>query len=218
MGFRNKRIKNIDKYVVEILSKSKIFHLPNQKFIYFNIIFFSLTPTSGHRQYNTIVREKNRPHSPVRRPHSPINRPHSPIHRPHSPAFRSHSPTNKVSIYSPVPYQRQSVNDIKERFGSQIHVTPMEQNAAYKKRPAPKAPDSINDCEPKPHRKGPAPQPIKPWESKPGVEYTYERSNSPSTLNPIKELERIGRKNDVEVIIVINWMNFRLLRMFFMQV
>lgn len=79
----------------------------------------------------------------------------------------------------------------------------MLKSAVYKKRPAPKAPIMM-DKEPSPpienrnYKKRPAPQPTRQWEPRSGAEYSYEPRVTPSKVNPIKEMQLIGRKNSAD--------------------
>lgn len=79
----------------------------------------------------------------------------------------------------------------------------MPKAAVYKKRPAPKAPIMM-DKGPSPPRdrsfkKRPAPQPNKQWEPRTGSDYGFECNITPSKVNPIKEMQLIGRRNTEEV-------------------
>ncbi|XP_062548294.1 neither inactivation nor afterpotential protein C [Armigeres subalbatus] len=111
-----------------------------------------------------------------------------------------HVPVNMSSVYAPVPYARQSVDDIRSKFNGPYADDPMSKPAVYKKRPAPKAPEMMEKersppIESRNHKKRPAPQPVKQWEPKSGPEYSYEPIISPTRVNPIKEMEMIGKKN-----------------------
>ncbi|XP_058452551.1 neither inactivation nor afterpotential protein C [Malaya genurostris] len=103
--------------------------------------------------------------------------------------YASPSPTNMSSVYSPVSYGMQSSNGMRNKFGSPGMNDFSSKSGAYKKRPAPMAPgmmsSSSND-----YKKRPAPQPVKSWEPKPNSDYNYE-----SKINPIRELESLGRKH-----------------------
>lgn len=101
-----------------------------------------------------------------------------------------------------MPYARQSIDDIRSKFNSGIVDEPMPKAAVYKKRQAPKVP-IICDKEPSPpieretksHKKRPAPQPVKQWEPKSGAEYSYEPKLTPTKINPIREMQMMGKKN-----------------------
>lgn len=103
-----------------------------------------------------------------------------------STSYRSNYVPN---IYSPTPYHRTSVTDIRGRFNDDG----MEMNGragVYKKKAAPQPP------KPTSYQKYPAPQPGQQWEPKAKPEYSYEQRK----VDPIKELEMIGRVRQDEVI------------------
>ena len=91
----------------------------------------------------------------------------------------------RPNAYSPVPYQRQSVNDMRSRF---TESDELNGRMGRKKAPAPQPPKPSTS-----YQKYPAPHP-KPWEPKPRGDFSYEQK-----VNPIKELELIGRNHSEEV-------------------
>uniref|UniRef100_A0A182QQM6 non-specific serine/threonine protein kinase n=1 Tax=Anopheles farauti TaxID=69004 RepID=A0A182QQM6_9DIPT len=133
------------------------------------------------------------PSLPIKRlsPHRVVepyvgNRPRSPVQ----------SSAQLSSVYSPIPYTRQSVDDIRNKFsGTSFDETGSvtSKTAVYKKRQAPRVP--IPEPEPqiiaeypqKALKKRPAPQP-----------QTVVRPITPTKINPIKEMELIGKKNTDE--------------------
>ncbi|XP_053672779.1 neither inactivation nor afterpotential protein C [Anopheles nili] len=128
-----------------------------------------LSPQTGYRMVEPYV----------------INRPRSPIHSPVQ---------MTANVYSPMPYVKQSVDDIRNKFGGTSFDEQggaSGKTAIYKKRQAPRVP--IVEPEPpvapdfsqKPLKKRPAPQP-------------QVRPITPTKINPIKELELIGKKNTDE--------------------
>lgn len=130
----------------------------------------------------------------------------SPRHNADYPVRKSpvHAPVNMSSVYSPVPYARQSIDDIRNKFDPTSYEDPMMKSAIYKKRPAPKAP-IVMEKEPSPpiesrnYKKRPAPQPIRQWEPRAGPEYSYEPKVTPTKINPIREMQMIGKKSIDEV-------------------
>ncbi|XP_049532765.1 neither inactivation nor afterpotential protein C [Anopheles darlingi] len=101
------------------------------------------------------------------------------------------------SVYSPVPYTRQTVDDIRNKFsatsfddvgggGLPIKTT------VYKKRAAPRAPLPMEsepaEIQAKPVKKRPAPQPV----------HVGVRPITPTKIDPIREMELIGKKNTDE--------------------
>uniref|UniRef100_A0A182IJF2 non-specific serine/threonine protein kinase n=1 Tax=Anopheles atroparvus TaxID=41427 RepID=A0A182IJF2_ANOAO len=104
------------------------------------------------------------------------NRPRSPLH----------SPVKLSPVYSPMPYARQSVDDIRNRFGDASFDEPgsgASKTAVYKKRQAPRVPEpEPAEYSQKSIKKRPAPQP-------------QARAMTPTKINPIKEMERIAKKN-----------------------
>ncbi|XP_021703004.1 neither inactivation nor afterpotential protein C [Aedes aegypti] len=126
----------------------------------------------------------------------------SPRHNADYPVRKSpvHAPVNMSSVYSPVPYARQSIDDIRNKFDPTSYEDPMMKSAIYKKRPAPKAP-IVMEKEPSPpiesrnYKKRPAPQPIRQWEPRAGPEYSYEPKVTPTKINPIREMQMIGKKS-----------------------
>ncbi|XP_055545200.1 neither inactivation nor afterpotential protein C [Wyeomyia smithii] len=110
------------------------------------------------------------------------------------------SPSSNYSLYSPVSYGRQNVDDTRNRFNSPSPGDMTTKTAVYKKRPAPKAPggmakESSPPFDNKQYKKRPAPQPAKSWEPRSGHEYGFEGKMTPSKINPIKEMQMMGRKN-----------------------
>uniref|UniRef100_A0A182NBP7 non-specific serine/threonine protein kinase n=1 Tax=Anopheles dirus TaxID=7168 RepID=A0A182NBP7_9DIPT len=134
------------------------------------------------------------PSLPIRRlsPHRVVepyvvNRPRSPIQ----------SSVQLSAVYSPIPYTRQSVDDIRNKFsGTSFDETGSvtgSKTAVYKKRQAPRVPipepepPIITEYPQKALKKRPAPQP------------QSARPITPTKINPIKEMELIGKKNTDEV-------------------
>lgn len=97
-------------------------------------------------------------------------------------------------VYSPTPYARTTVNDIRTRFNdSNLDFDPEPVKAGvYKKKPAP-APPVMNYSH---LRKGPAPQaPKRDWEPKAKSEFSYETPK----VDPIREMKMIGKISNEEV-------------------
>ncbi|XP_318814.5 neither inactivation nor afterpotential protein C [Anopheles gambiae] len=114
-----------------------------------------------------------------------VNRPRSPIQ----------SATPMSSVYSPIPYARQSVDDIRNKFSAtsfdETGSVGTGKTAIYKKRQAPRVPMAepevpiAAEFPQKSVKKRPAPQP-------------QVRPITPTKINPIKEMELIGKKNTDE--------------------
>ncbi|XP_052892100.1 neither inactivation nor afterpotential protein C [Anopheles moucheti] len=130
------------------------------------------------------------PSLPIKRlsPHRVVE-PYNVVNRPRSPIQPS---VQMSSVYSPIPYARQSVDDIRNKFSGTSFddagsVT--SKTAVYKKRQAPKVPvpepEVIPEFPAKGVKKRPAPQP-------------QVRPITPTKINPIKEMELIGKKNTDE--------------------
>ncbi|KAL1381098.1 hypothetical protein pipiens_013709 [Culex pipiens pipiens] len=108
------------------------------------------------------------------------------------------SPVKMSSVYTPVPYARQSIDDIRNKFSAPGSDEVLPKVAVYKKRQAPRAPGDSLEKEPSPpsdreinksYKKRPAPQP---------ADYGYETKVTPTKINPIREMQMIGKKNTVD--------------------
>ncbi|XP_055637431.1 neither inactivation nor afterpotential protein C [Toxorhynchites rutilus septentrionalis] len=106
------------------------------------------------------------------------------------------------SVYSPIPYGRQNMDNCRNKYSMSGMDECMPKAAVYKKRPAPKAPIMVDNgsCPPRDRsfKKRPAPQPTKQWEPRSGSDYGFECNITPSKVNPIKEMQLIGRRNTEE--------------------
>ncbi|XP_058062557.1 neither inactivation nor afterpotential protein C [Anopheles bellator] len=107
-----------------------------------------------------------------------------------------HSPVTS-SVYSPVPYTRQTVDDIRSKFSAasldEVGGGGSTKTAVYKKRPAPRVPPlpepeppAIGEYPAKAAKKRQAPQP------------QAGRPITPTKIDPIREMELIGKKNTDE--------------------
>lgn len=102
--------------------------------------------------------------------------------QPPSTSYRSNYIPNS---YSPTPYARTSVGDIRNRLN--------ENEMIYKKKAAPQPPKPVSSHTA--YQKYPAPQPQRDWEPKSKPEFSYEQRK----IDPVKELEMIGRSRQEEV-------------------
>lgn len=112
------------------------------------------------------------------------------------------------SVYTPVPYARQSIDDIRNKFSAPGSDEVLPKVAVYKKRQAPRAPGDSLEKEPSPpsdreinksYKKRPAPQPAAVRS-----DYGYETKVTPTKINPIREMQMIGKKNTVDEVSVID--------------
>lgn len=116
------------------------------------------------------------------------------------------APISYSKFYSPTPYTRQSVDDIRSKF-AENNVVIGQKSVVYKKKTAPKVPSIYNPSdEQKLTKKRMAPQPKPDWEPKPGPEFSYsanenrktEVTSSPAKINPIKEMQLIAQRSTDE--------------------
>lgn len=108
-------------------------------------------------------------------------------------AYAAMPSANYRNSYSPTPYGKpsSSVIDIRGHFNN----TDAELNGrvgVYKKRAAPQPPKPQSHM----YHKYPAPQPQRDWEPRSRGEYAYEQPR----VDPIKELQAIGRARQEEVL------------------
>lgn len=102
------------------------------------------------------------------------------------------------SVYSPIPYNRLSVESIRDKFNDD-NVVINNKSAVYKKRSAPKAPTPTNsfrnDKEKVVLKKRVAPKPYADNQQSECDTSTLEKKYVSDKINPIKEMELIAKKN-----------------------
>lgn len=108
------------------------------------------------------------------------------------------SNVSRVSVYSPIPYNRLSVGSIRDKFDDG-NVVSSNKTPVYKKRLAPKAPTPTNNFSTEKDKvvlkKRVAPQPYTDNQQGECDTSTLEKKYVSDKINPIKEMELIAKKH-----------------------